>query len=79
LPNQQIVLPLFPSGIIAIAITVFLTSDIDGVAMDFAKAYADPGLYINTLEKVRTDDIVNGLLGEIQPIEKMAILEGQVE
>ncbi len=75
--NWKWVIPVF--GIIAISITVLLSSDMDGVAADLAKAYADPGLYNNALEKVRTDHRVKALLGEIRPIEKMAILEGQVE
>ncbi len=75
--NWKWVIPIF--GIIAISITVFLSSEMDGVAADLAKAYADPELYNNALDKVRTDHRVNALLGEIQPIDKMAIIEGQVE
>ena len=75
--NWKWVIPIF--GIIAISIAVFFSSNMDGVAADLAKAYADPELYNNALEKVRTDHRVDVLLGEIQPIDKMAILEGQVE
>ena len=75
--NWKWIIPIF--GIIAISITVFLSSEMDVIAADLAKAYADPELYNNALDKVRTDPRVNALLGEIQPIDKMAILEGQVE
>ncbi len=51
----------------------------DVIGTDLAQAYADPELYSNALEKVKTDQRVKDLLGEIEPIDKMAILEGQVE
>ncbi len=70
-------IPIF--GIMAFSSAVFFSSNMDGVAADLAKAYADPELYNNALNKVKTDPRVNALLGEIQPIDKMAILEGQVK
>jgi hypothetical protein len=51
----------------------------DGAAIDLAKAYTDTELYENALEKAKSDIRVTEILGEIQPIDKMAILEGQVE
>ena len=50
-----------------------------GITTDFAQAYADTELYKNALEKVNTNQKVNELLGEIEPLGKMAILEGQTE
>jgi ABC-type branched-subunit amino acid transport system substrate-binding protein len=50
-----------------------------GIGADLAKAYADTELYDNALEKVKSDKRITELLGEIEPIDKMAILEGQVK
>ena len=43
----------------------------------FGKAYSDTKLYENALKKVNTSQKVNQLLGQIEPLGKMAILEGQ--
>ena len=67
------------SGVILISITAFLLSGMGGITTDFAQAYADTELYKNALEKVNTNQKVNELLGEIEPLGKMAILEGQTE
>lgn len=75
--NWKWFIPIF--GIILISITLFFSSDMDGVATDLAQAYADPELYNNALEKVKTDQRVSDLIGEIEPIDKLAILEGHVE
>jgi len=74
--NWKWITPVF--GIVLISITLFFSSDMDEVATDLAQAYADPELYNNALEKVRRDQRVKDLLGEIEPIDKMAILEGHV-
>ena len=66
-------------GIIVFSCTIFFSSGMNGVVTDFAQAYADKELYQVALEKAETDQRVTDLLGEIQPIDKMAILEGQVE
>lgn len=50
-----------------------------GITNDLVQAYADTELYENALKKVKSDDRVTELLGEIEPIDKLAILEGQVE
>ncbi|PKD17303.1 hypothetical protein APR41_18570 [Salegentibacter salinarum] len=75
--NWKWVLPIF--GIIFISIAVFFSSNMDGVAADLAQAYADTELYNNALVKVKTDQKAKVLLGDIEPIDKMAILEGHVE
>lgn len=75
--NWKWFVPLF--GIILIFTTIFFTSGMGGITTDLAKAYADTKLYENALEKVNTNQKVNTLLGEIEPLGKMAILEGQTE
>lgn len=67
------------SGITVILIVIFFSSGMNGIVTDFAQAYADTELYEKALEKVKSDKRVTQLLGEIQPLDKMAILEGQVE
>jgi hypothetical protein len=64
-------------GIILISISIFFSFGINRIATDFAQAYADTELYKNALKKVNTNQKVNELLGEIEPLEKMAILEGE--
>ncbi|SRX56136.1 cytochrome c oxidase assembly factor Coa1 family protein [Aequorivita sp. CIP111184] len=66
------------SGILLIIISVFISSGMGGISADLAQAYSDTELYENALEKVKSDQKVNELLGEIEPIDKLAILEGSV-
>lgn len=66
------------SGIMLLSFGIFFSSGMDNIATDFAQAYADPELYENAIEKVKTDERVKELLGEIEPMDKLAILEGEV-
>ncbi|MFT5249621.1 MAG: hypothetical protein ACI93P_001348 [bacterium] len=66
------------SGILLIIISVFISSGMVGIGADLAQAYSDTELYHNALEKVKSDQKVTELLGEIEPIDKLAILEGEV-
>ena len=63
-------------GILLIIISVFISSGMGRIGADLAQAYSDTELYENALEKVKSDQKVNELLGEIEPIDKFAILEG---
>lgn len=67
------------TGIILISVVIFFSSGMDGVVVDLAQAYATTELYDNAIEKVNADKRVNELLGEIQPMDNLAILEGVVE
>ena len=49
-----------------------------GIGADLAQAYSDTELYENALEKAKSEQKVIELLGEIEPIDKLAILEGEV-
>lgn len=42
----------------------------------FAQAYAEPSLYENALEKARQNERVQTVLGILEPIDKLTILEG---
>lgn len=64
-------------AVIAIAIIYLLMSDIFGLK-NFAKAYSEMPLYEKALAQVKDNEEVQDNLGEIQPIDKMAIAEGNV-
>lgn len=66
-------------GVILISIAVLFSSGMGGIVTDFAQAYSDTELYEKALKKAESDQRVTELLGDIQPIDKMAILEGQTE
>lgn len=44
----------------------------------FAQAYTEPALYENALEKARQNEKVIEVLGLLQPVDKLTILEGNV-
>jgi len=50
----------------------------NGIASDFTRAYADSELYKNAIENVNTNHTAVAILGDIQPIDKLAILGGSV-
>ena len=66
------------SGILMILIAVFISSGMGGVSANLIQAYSDTELYENALQKVKSDQKVTEILGEIEPIDKLAILEGEV-
>ena len=47
-------------------------------AANITKAYTDTALYKDALAKVRENDSVIAIIGTIEPINKLAILEGSV-
>jgi hypothetical protein len=53
-----------------------LSSSIDGNITDIALAYSDDSLYEKAIEKTKTNERVLEILGEIEPIDKLAIIEG---
>jgi hypothetical protein len=66
------------SVIILITIAFFFTSGMNSIASNLVQAYADKELYEKALEKVVSNQEVTRLLGKIELIDKMAILEGEV-
>lgn len=66
-------------SIIIISIAVFFSSGMSGIAIDFAQAYSETELFNNAIERVNSERKVNELLGKIEPIDKMAILEGETK
>lgn len=61
-----------------IVIGLILSLSIDGNVADFAQAYSDNSLYEKAIEKAKTNDRVLEVIGAIEPIDKLAILEGNV-
>lgn len=53
-----------------------LSSGIGSNMIDITQAYADDSLYQNAIKKVQTNKRVLETLGEIEAIDKLAILEG---
>jgi|AntRauTorckE5430_2_1112549.scaffolds.fasta_scaffold00039_17 hypothetical protein len=66
------------SGFLLLICSVFISSEIIGIGTNFAQAYSDTELYQDAIKKVKSDQKVKELLGEIEPIDKFAILEGEV-
>ena len=75
--NWKWFIPILGLGIILIGI--FFTSSLGGNTADITKAYSDDSLYENAVKEVQTNQKVKEALGILNPINKMAILEGFVE
>ena len=69
---------LIPSTVIIFGLLLFIFSDLGGAASDFSKAYADKEIFNNAIEKVKANDKASEVLGELQTIDQLAILEGSV-
>ncbi len=67
------------SMLFIIVIGSLITASIEGNAKDYAQAYSDDSLYEKALEKVKANPRVKETLGEIEPIDKLAILEGNTK
>lgn len=67
-----------PTSIVLILLLfwVILTSTIDGSVTDIAQAYSDNSLHEKAIEKAKTNKRVLEVIGKIEPIDKLAILEG---
>lgn len=57
-------------------IGLMVSSGIGGNMTDIAQAYTEDSLYQNAVEKVKTNKRALAVLGEIEPIDKLAVLEG---
>lgn len=65
--------------VLAVAYYLFSSSGMGKVATDLTQAYADEELYKNAIEKANSNQRVLEKIGEIQPIDKMTILNGEVD
>jgi hypothetical protein len=57
---------------------LILTSAIDGNMTDITQAYSENSLYENAIEKAKTNKRVLEVMGKIEPLDKLAIFEGNV-
>lgn len=67
-----------PIAIVAILSIILFFSLTGGHLGDFGKAYSNPQLFQGALEKAQENEEVKIALGVIEPVSKMAILEGDV-
>lgn len=66
------------SGLAILFSFLFFSSGMDKISADLVQAYADTELYENALNKARSNQKVTNLLGDIESIDNLAILEGEV-
>lgn len=67
------------SFVIILVLGVILLFSLTGDHLgDFGQAYADPQLFQGAVDKAQENEAVTNLLGNLEPIDKMAILEGDV-
>ena len=64
--------------VFAIGIYLFLSSGMGKVATDLTQAYTDEDLYKDAIEKANLNQQVIESIGEIKPLDKMTILNGEV-
>ena len=53
-----------------------MSANVDGNITDTAQAYTDDSLSVKAIEKANTNERVLEVLGEIEPIDKLALFEG---
>lgn len=70
---------LVPFTAIALFSIVFFFSSENKNITAFAQAYTDAALFENALEKAKKNERVIQVLGDLEPIDKLAIVEGVVE
>jgi hypothetical protein len=75
--NKKWFLPTFIL-LFLLLIGLILSSNIQGNVSDIVQAYSDNSLYEKAIEKANTNKRVTDVIGKIEPIDKLAILEGNV-
>jgi hypothetical protein len=75
--NKKWFLPTFIL-LFLLLIELILSSNIQGNVSDIVQAYSDNSLYEKGIEKANTNKRVTEVIGKIEPIDKLAILEGNV-
>ena len=66
------------SMLFIVLIAMVLYSGMGKIGKDLAQAYTDEELYERALDQLKSHPKVIELLGEISPIDQLAILEGEV-
>ncbi|RZJ50366.1 MAG: hypothetical protein EOO44_16535 [Flavobacterium sp.] len=65
-----------PTLILFLLLLVGLISTLGGNVTDITQVYFDNSLYEKAVEKAKTNQRVIEAIGEIEPLDKLAILEG---
>jgi hypothetical protein len=68
-----------PTIVLMFGIGLVLTSSIDGNVTDFAQAYSDNSLYEKAVEKAKANERVLEVLGDLESIDKLVIIEGNAK
>ncbi len=64
--------------VLLIGMITVSTSKVGESISDMTKAYADVSIYENAINIAQQNEQVKELLGELKPLDKMAIIEGSV-
>ncbi|EIA07545.1 cytochrome c oxidase assembly factor Coa1 family protein [Flavobacterium frigoris] len=67
------------AAVFVIGIGLFLISNMNSEGLDLVQAYSEKALYENALEKVKANQKVIAILGDLQPLDQLAILEGSTK
>nr|WP_315173385.1 cytochrome c oxidase assembly factor Coa1 family protein [uncultured Flavobacterium sp.] len=73
--NWKWSLPTF-TLLILFALGILFTTTIDGNLTDIAQAYSEHSLYEKAIEKAQTNTRVLEVIGTIEPMDQLAVLEG---
>ena len=68
-----------PTALFLMGTLLFTTLSIDENVTDIAKAYSENSLYEKAIEKSKTNERVIELLGNLESIDKLAIIEGNAK
>ena len=67
---------ILPIGIILFLVSIVLTLSIDGNPTDILQAYNEDVLYKNAIDKANSNERVIEVIGKIDDLDQLAILEG---
>lgn len=67
------------ASVFVLGVVVFLISSINSESIDLVQAYSEKTLYENALAKVNTNDEAISILGTLEPLDQLAILEGSTK
>lgn len=73
--NWKWSLPTF-TLLILFVLGILFTTTIDGNLTDIAQAYSEHSLYEKAIEKAQTNTRVLDVIGTIEPMDQLAVLEG---
>jgi len=69
---------LIPVAVIASGLLLLLSSVVGSAATDISKAYAQKDIFNDAFDLVKNHTEASSILGELEPMDNLAILEGAV-